>query len=64
MNSMAVGMMPPRVMMAGTAAMAASAVLKRQSRSTLAFGRGSSFRVILVKTPSVPSEPTINCNRL
>ena len=60
MNSMAVGMTPPSVMIFGTAPMASPMELNRQSISTDAFGNGSSFKMIFVKTPRMPSEPIIS----
>ena len=60
MNSMDVAMIPPAVMIFGTAAMASSGDLNSTSRSTHALGSGMSLSVILVKMPSVPSLPTMS----
>ncbi len=64
MNSIAVGITPAPVMIFGTVAMACSAVSNSASRSTDAFGSGSSLSVMREKIPSVPSEPTSNWIRL
>ena len=64
MNSIAVGMIPPVVIIFGTAEIASSAVLNKASRSTDDFGSGASLSVILVNIPSVPSEPTMSWIRL
>jgi len=58
MNSMDVGRMPARATTRGKASTASEALPKGMRRTAVAAGRGSSRRMIFVKTASVPSEPT------
>ena len=58
MNSMDVGRIPASAITLGNASTASEALPKGIRRTAVAAGRGRSRRVIFVKMPSVPSEPT------